>query len=271
METEILNILSTWQRSLIRFKKIDDWQLCGNLRSVGEYIINNEAPRESRNLVRQIRDCVITNSFDATKLVEKIERLMCSISGEKPEKKSKKWKKNNNGQQYRFRNETKKIFMEELKFRDGMPIRKLDIETESPRDSRKVRRIIEKRMCQAYYRMNREEHGREDNNERYWMRRATSFQLHNIGQIEHVKGVSRGESTHWKKTYDPNTGEVVMKKKMAYSTREDALEAIKKYLEEHPENKGELSAYFCPHCHKWHIGHNQHFKETNNNTEEYIS
>ena len=54
------------------------------------------------------------------------------------------------------------------------------------------------------------------------MKRATSFQLHNLGQVENVYGVSRTTSTHWKRSYDPITGEVVFKKKMAYSTLEEA-------------------------------------------------
>ena len=79
--------------------------------------------------------------------------------------------------------------------------------------------------------------------------------------MEHVKNVSRGLSTHYKKEYDPLTGEIVFKKKMTYQTREEALEAIKTWNITHPEDSGNMQAYQCSKCHKWHIGHKVQYIE----------
>ena len=132
------------------------------------------------------------------------------------------------GQGERFKGETRRLFDERLRFKDNMLLRNFDIETENPKDSRKVRRIVEKRMCQAYHRRNRrvDYDGSQRRNEHYWMNRATSFQLYNIGQVENVGSVSRGYSTHWKREYDELTGQVVFKKKMAYSSEEEAMIAV---------------------------------------------
>ena len=40
------------------------------------------------------------------------------------------------------------------------------------------------------------------NREKYWMDRATAFQLYNIGQKEKARNIRRGESTHWKRKKD---------------------------------------------------------------------
>ena len=176
------------------------------------------------------------------------------------------------GQDVRFRSQTGHIFAEKLRFKEGMLLRNFDVETESASDSRKVRRIIEKRMCQAYHRMNKmisgNEKGRPSNRNRYWEHRATSFQLYNIGQVENVKGVSRGDSTHWKRMLDLQTGKVVFKKKMPYNTEEAALNAIEEWKRVHPFDRREIHAYQCALCHKWHIGHDNP-KEMKRNIEDY--
>lgn len=154
------------------------------------------------------------------------------------------------GQGERFKGETRRLFDERLRFKDNMLLRNFDIETENPKDSRKVRRIVEKRMCQAYHRRNRrvDYDGSQRRNEHYWMNRATSFQLYNIGQVENVGSVSRGYSTHWKREYDELTGQVVFKKKMAYSSEEEAMIAVKEWKINHLEDKRDITAYKCAIC-----------------------
>ena len=137
---------------------------------------------------------------------------------------------------------------------DGKYLKDVDITMEDGATSRKVRRIVEKRMCQAYHRQHKN-CGQNGGRDRHYMKRATSFQLHNLGQIECETGVCRTESTHWKRSYDPITGEVVFKKKMGYSTYEEAMEAARQFSLRHPEDKRTISAYKCAYCGMWHIGH----------------
>ena len=55
-----------------------------------------------------------------------------------------------------------------------------------------LRRIVEKRMCQAYFRQHREDFRQNGNMDRHLMSRATSFQLFNIGQIDDIKYQKKG-------------------------------------------------------------------------------
>lgn len=264
MKKEVKQVLKTWRTSLERYEKLDGWKLDQSLSILGDYLRSKEDPNSIRGIVRKVRDKAISPSFDKDEMLVLLNRLfnrldpqvlpqVCMMTKRGAKRIQKK------GQDVRFRSQTSHIFEEKLRFKEGMLLRNFDIETESASDSRKVRRIIEKRMCQAYHRLNKmsqtNEKGRPSNSDRYWEHRATSFQLYNIGQVENVAGVSRGDSTHWKRMLDLQTGKVVFKKKMAYPSEEAALEAIERWKIEHPYDKRELHAYQCAVCHKWHIGH----------------
>ena len=199
-------------------------------------------------------------TFDLLSMKELLNRFFDTLNLSHAEEKSPPTHNSHytvkEGQGFRFKGQTQRLFEEKLHFKGEMFLRNFDVETESARDSRIVRRIVEKRMCQAYHRMNKGMcDGALSNKDRYWKRRAISFQLYNIGQVDDIHSTSRGESTHWKKMYDPQTGKVVFKKKMSYSNEGAALEAIKLWKIEHAEDNKEMAAYQCSHCHKWHIGH----------------
>lgn len=261
MNKEIKNILQCWHSSLSRFGKIDSWNVVENLSIIGNYLLKKEDSSSMRSSVKSIRDSVISGSYYPQSLLHSIERIL-TLENKKAELPLSPFikKKGNRvllgGQDVRFKSETRKIFEEKLKFKKGMMLRNFDIETESHVDGRKVRRIVEKKMCQAYHRMHRKDEAyKTSNSERYWMQRATSFQLYNIGQKEQIKGTSRGLSTHWKKQYDPLTGMYVFKKKMAYKDKTAALKAISLWKINHPNDHREISTYRCAECGKWHIGH----------------
>ena len=261
MEKETRKVLKSWETSLERYGKLDAWNYNSSLSTLGDYLRSKDDSDSIRNLVRQIRDRAICPSFNAESLLSLIRK---ALAVDEPEIEPQVYQMNDNGeyiiqkngQVARFRNETGRIFEEKLRFKSGMYLRNFDVETESPRDSKKVRRIVEKRMCQAYHRAHRRSHTEEfSNRDRYWKQRATAFQLYNIGQVENVTNVSRGLSTHWKVMFDPQTGQKVYKKKMAYSTEQEALEAVKKWKITHPFDLKEIHAYKCDYCNKWHIGH----------------
>jgi len=261
MEKEIRKVLKSWETSLERFGKLDAWNYNSSLSTLGDYLRSNEDSDSVRGLVRQIRDRAISPSYNVESLLSLIRKALMM---DEPETESQVYLLNakgeyivrKNGQVVRFRSETGRIFGEKLRFMDGMYLRNFDVDTESSRDSKKVRRIVEKRMCQAYHRAHKKCHSEGfSNRDRYWKQRATAFQLYNIGQVENVTNVSRGVSTHWKVMFDPQTGQKVYKKKMAYSTEQEALDAVKKWKLKHPSDLKEMHAYKCDFCNKWHIGH----------------
>ena len=252
MKQEVKKLLKSWESSLERYSKLDSWKIEKDLAILGEYLRGKEDSKSIRELVRQIRDKAICPSFESTSMVTLIKRVFEKMDTPKEEV-LKTIESNIAGHKY--------LVLEES-YDGGMLLRNFDIETETAVESRKVRRIVEKRMCQAYHRMNKKSSTEEkDNSDRYWESRATSFQLYNIGQVENVRGKSRGDSTHWKRVYDPLTGNVVFKKKMAYATREEALEAIELWKINNPEDRKQMHAYQCSVCHKWHIGHYSEKKE----------
>lgn len=271
MNITVKSILNGWKNSIEKYNKLDDWKFEEQLSSLGEYLRSNNDPKDIVRLVHFVRDCAICPNLNIEQLLSMINKALAI------EKASKKsiclfTKKVNGrvklqGQGERFKGETKRLFDERLRFKDNMLMRNFDIETENPRDSRKVRRIVEKRMCQAYHRRNKrmDYDSSQRKNEHYWMKRATSFQLYNIGQMENVGFVPRGYSTHWKREYDEQTGQIVFKKKMAYSSEEEANKAVKEWHRIHPQDKREVVAYKCAICKKWHIGHKLELKENSTN------
>ena len=100
-------------------------------------------------------------------------------------------------------------------------VKKENITILEPRESRMIRRIVEKRMCQEYHKQHKEGFHSNGNKSRHQMKRAVSYQLYNIGQME-GEDIHRDSSTHWKWKYDRNLKEWVLKKKVAYKTIEEA-------------------------------------------------
>lgn len=260
MNTEVVKVLMSWNSSLDHYEKLDDWKLPENLSVLGAYLRTKDENVKVMRLVKQIRDKALCPTFDLHLMKELLHRFFDSLNQSHVEAKFPPTRNSRytvkEGQGFRFKGQTHRLFEERLHFKGEMLLRNFDVETESAHDSRIVRRIVEKRMCQAYHRMNK---GTCDaalsNKDRYWKRRATSYQLYNIGQVDDIHSTSRGESTHWKKMYDPQTGKKVFKKKMSYPNKDAALEAIKQWKIEHVEDTKEMAAYQCSHCHKWHIGH----------------
>lgn len=254
MNIEVENILKRWKVSLSRYGHIDNWNFNEKMNRIGDYLSSSEDSPTIRLLVSKVRDIVISPSYESSVVIQMIKNVLYEAETLKTRREQCKVLF---GQRIRFLEQTYKLFDEKLKFMDGMLLRNFDIQLETARDSKKVRRIVEKRMSQAYYKMNCKATSRKKNsrNHRYWMQRATAFQLYNIGQIEHVKNVSRGFSTHWKRMFDPITREIVFKKKMSYRSYEEALEAIDLWYKHIPSDVGKMRAYKCSECKNWHIGH----------------
>ena len=159
------------------------------------------------------------------------------------------------GQQERYSSVTKSIFNERLKCLSDTWLRNIDITTAVPKVVRKVRRIIEKRMCQTYHKQHKCVFHKCGNKSRHNMKRAVSYELFVMGQVENVEHLSRGDSTHWKRQYDPNTGKVVFKKKHGYQTVEEAKAHAIQFIIDNPLCQKAINVYKCSLCNMYHIGH----------------
>ena len=158
MDKEIKKVLKSWGTSLERYGKLDGWNFSQNLSILGDYLRSKKDSNSIRSLVRQIRDKALSQAFDVELMMSLIKKAFAYDEPEaeqQEELQASGQREQKNGQDVRFRYETERIFSERLRFKGGMLLRNFDVETESPYDSRKVRRIVEKRMSQAYYRMRR--------------------------------------------------------------------------------------------------------------------
>lgn len=274
MNTKVKSILTGWKNSIEKYNKLDTWKFEENISLLGNYLRCNDDTRDIVRLVHLIRDSAICSSPDVKQLLSIINKVLNMIDVSMKSvclfTKRNKGRVKIQGQGVRFKGETKRLFDEHLRFKGDMLLRNFDIETEKPKDSRIVRRIVEKRMCQAYHRQNKRINfdASQRRNEHYWMKRATSFQLYNIGQMENVGSVDRGYSTHWKKEFDEQTGKIVFKKKMAYSSEEEANKAAKEWKRINPYDRREITAYKCAICKKWHLGHKSEIEDRIEN--EYL-
>ena len=271
MNTTVKSILNGWKNSIEKYNKLDRWKAKEQFSAMGKYLHCNDDSRDIVRLVRLIRDSAISPNPNTDSLLSMISKVLDMVNVSKTIclfTKVANGRVKLQGQGERFKGETKRLFDERLRFKGNMLLRNFDIETENPKDSRKVRRIVEKRMCQAYHRRNKrvDYDDAQRRYEHYWMKRATSYQLYNIGQMENVGSVSRGYSTHCKREYDELTGQVVFKKKMVYSSEEEAVKAVKEWKINHLEDKRDITAYKCAICKKWHIGHKSDIKECINET-----
>jgi len=154
----------------------------------------------------------------------------------------------------RYHSLTKALQKEKVKKSGNRELKNIDIELEDSMTARRVRRIVEKRTCQAYYNLNKTQ-ASPSNKDRQSMRSAISYQLYNLGQIDDVENKKRNNHSHWKQAIDPETGKMVWKKKMTFHTLEEAQEAAQRWPEDHPYDKGVMQAYRCDYCHEFHIGH----------------
>ncbi|MBO7580696.1 MAG: hypothetical protein J6T38_04145 [Bacteroidaceae bacterium] len=168
---------------------------------------------------------------------------------------TKKRREKTFGQQERYLAVTKSIFHERLKGMGNTWLRNIDITMAVPKLVRKVRRIIEKRMCQTYHKQHKCVFHDCGNRSRHHMKRAVSYELFIMGQVENVHQQSRGDSTHWKRSYDPYTGRVVFKKKHGYDTVEEAKAMAVQLVKDNPWCEKAVGVYKCAYCHKYHIGH----------------
>lgn len=150
---------------------------------------------------------------------------------------------------------TKRLFTEKVKFLNDEPLRTIDVSLVDGNVAKKVRRIVEKRASQHYFRQHRKSFRNGGNRSRHMMSRALSYELYTLGQREDT--LYREDSSHWKRTYDLYTGQWVLKKKHAFRTLFEANKAAEEWRTKYPEDSLNISPYYCKYCHQYHLGHDR--------------
>lgn len=168
------------------------------------------------------------------------------------------------GQTERNSDVTKRLYSEKLRFLDGMCLRNIDVSITERRTAKKVRKIVEKRACQHFFRQNKKVFRTCGNRSRHLMGRAISYELYTLGIVEDT--LEREISSHWKKEYDSLLDQIVLKKKVGYNTFDEAHKVAVGWNFTHTDDPNPVYPYLCPHCKKYHIGHT--YISPNNKTSE---
>ena len=240
MKNEIKQILRKWEGNLRRNGSMDVTRFSQVSNEIDNYIRANKNSKVAR-LLASCRDSTLSPSPDNDKILNNVRHALFLIQKEINDEKREMGFDVDLGQRQRYEAISKKLYSEKLKFRGNKSLREADITLMEGRDSRKVRRIVEKRMCQEYHKQHKN---------------RSSYRQSGNGYSN-----QRESGTHWKKIVDYSSGEYVMKKKVEYATIEEAQLHIELYKFAHPNDKRPMQAYYCEHCGHYHIGHG---RETGN-------
>lgn len=252
MTTKVKIVLVRWEKSIKRFRTLDKWSLNEDFNIISSFIRKTN-DKSLKYAVSRCRDLAIKETGKYDVLEKALDSALKIIEGRIESNNDEQQNIIGIGQRERYHDISKAIGKEKIRCCKSKYLRNLDITILEPRESRMIRRIVEKRMCQEYHKQHKEAFHSNGNRSRHQMKRAVSYQLYNIGQME-GEGIHRDSSTHWKWKYDKNIREWVLKKKVAYKTEEEAQAAAMEYMSKNPQ-EGKVSVYKCAYCNKYHIGH----------------
>ena len=256
MKNEIQKILRKWEGNLRRNGSMDATRFSQVSNEIDSYIRTRKNTQVAR-LLTSCRDSTLSASPNNDNILRNLRHALFLLQKEINDEKRELGFDVDLGQRQRYEAISKKLYSEKLRFKGNKSLREADVTLMEGRDSRKVRRIVEKRMCQEYHRQHKHRSSyRFSGKARHEMDRAVSYQIFNLGQLDgHAN--QRGIGTHWKKIVDYSSGEYVMKKKVEYATLEEAQLNIELYKFAHPKDKRLMHAYYCEHCGHYHIGHDR--------------
>lgn len=236
---------------LSSYGKLDTSSLSKDFLLISRVIRSGKISNAIRNNVRTCRDYALSGDVYKDALIDALSAALSQMCAAIEDRNVVKIKRENadQGMTERYRPLSKKLKKEKIR-RLGKGIELTNRHTDAPKDTRLVRRFVEKRAAQTVFRMV----GR-NRSFRQKVRRAVSFSLYNARFIDYDQN-KRMHGTHWKVVYYPERNLKRLKSKRSYNTCEEALAACERYMNNHPEDSRPLYPYICHYCGKWHIGHN---------------
>lgn len=251
---KMVYILNNWTRMLVSYGKIDGDRMTEDFNLVQSILKCATIPKHIKRALTSCRDRLLKKNpimEDLIPYLKKVTAILCEelenedIANIRNSRVDKRMTK-------RYRTLINKIENIRLKG-TTTKLCDTDIETVDKHTARTVRRIVEKRAAQDVARSNKR--GKEYGNAfRQTVRRATSFGLF-ASYREVVDSCHRDAYSHWSIITDKNNDTFIRKRKVGYNSEEEAMAACAEYMTAHPDNKMPMTAYLCPSCGKWHIGH----------------
>lgn len=118
MDTEVVKVLKSWKSSLDHYEKLDAWMLSANLSVLGAYLRTKDKDIKVMRLVKQIRDKALCPMFDVSSMKELLNRFFDSLNlSHTEEGDSKSHYTVKEGQGFRFKGQTQRLFEERLERR----------------------------------------------------------------------------------------------------------------------------------------------------------
>lgn len=154
MKNEIQKILKKWERDLRRNGFIDATRFSQMSSEIDSYIRSNKNTQVAR-LLTSCRDSTLQASPNKGKILKNLRHALFLLQKEINEEKRELGINVDLGQRQRYEAISKRHYSEKLRFKANKSLRRADVTLMEGRDSRKVRRIVEKKMCQEYHRQHK--------------------------------------------------------------------------------------------------------------------
>lgn len=255
--THLTYIFNRWLKMLKNYGKLDETGLDDDCIVISRVIKAEGTAKELRRAVQRCRDyafSAVSRIEDFSRSLTLVLRKLCNAQENKAVKRIQKGYADQ-GMTERYRPLSRRLAKEKIR-KIGKEVIFTDSKTDDRETTRLVRRIVEKRAAQTVHK----KAGKVDrmtNRFRQSVRRATSFSLYNTQFAEYDVQL-RATGTHWK--VRRRKGKKILYAKFSYNTYEEAVEASRRFEQNHPDDPRPISAYRCDYCGKWHIGHTSSYR-----------
>ncbi len=248
---QITYIFNRWMKMLTNYGKLDESRINEDCSVIARFIKSEGIERRLRRAAERCRNAAVSDS-NAEYLLDVLRftlDMLCEAQ-ENAEISAIKKAYADQGMTERYRPLTRRLAREKIR-KLGKGLNYTDLYVDDSATCKLVRRFVEKRAAQAVYKYSGSR-DRSGNRFRQSVRRAVSFSLYNKRFTDYDLAM-RQSNTHWKVVV--RAGERKLLAKHCYKTFEEAQEAANRLVAKYPDDPRPVSAYKCPRCGKWHIGH----------------
>ena len=196
----VIYVFNRWLKMLQSYGQLDPKSINKDFSTISKVIKDINVQNSVRNAVTKCRDYALIGTLAIERLMTSLTsalELLCESQEDKALKELRQYYADQ-GMTERYRPLSKRLAREKIR-RIGKEVAFTDAETDAPKTTKLVRRIVEKRAAQAVYR-NSGKRVHENNRFRQSVRRATSFSLYNSAFTEYDQQ-KRVNGTHWKVTF----------------------------------------------------------------------
>ena len=144
MTSEIKTVLVRWEKSVKRSNSLDKWSLDEDFNKLSSFIRNTK-DKSLKAAISRCRNLAIKNNLDYECLTRALDSALRILADRTNSLYSDNVDLYKIGQRERYHDITKSISKEKIKCCESKYLRNLDITIMDPKESRMIRRIVEKK------------------------------------------------------------------------------------------------------------------------------